>query len=149
MGVKDPLVDLEASKVTALKAEVADLRKDVDYLNSTDFNSLIGAADDEDTPETSVIPPATTGEVQRDGTADEESDVEADEEQMAVHDDEMIKSREERIFRYLPDLVETIVQSMIQTSPIKMSTADPSGSGTVIPSEVTLGTEAPTDGATA
>ncbi|XP_049359164.1 uncharacterized protein LOC125823827 [Solanum verrucosum] len=99
----------ETSEMTALKAEVADLRKDVDYLKSMDFNSLIGAANDEDTLETSMIPPATTEDLQGDGIADEESDAETDKEQMAMHDDEMIERREESIFRDFPDLVETIV----------------------------------------
>ncbi|KAK4731574.1 hypothetical protein R3W88_024562 [Solanum pinnatisectum] len=88
------------SKVTALKAEVADLRKDVDYLKSTNFTSLLEAADDLDVPKTSEIPPATTGDVHRDEAAFDESDVETDEEQIEI--------REESIYRDLPDLEDIL-----------------------------------------
>uniref|UniRef100_M1DC69 Polyprotein protein n=1 Tax=Solanum tuberosum TaxID=4113 RepID=M1DC69_SOLTU len=129
----------KTSEVLAMKAEVADLRKD--YLKFTDFTSLIQGADDEDAPETTGIPPATIGAVQRDGTTYEESDAETDEEHIAIHDDEMRESREESIFRDLPDLVKTVVQSVTQTSPTEMSIVAPSD-GTAIPPEVTMGTDA-------
>uniref|UniRef100_M1DZP5 Polyprotein protein n=1 Tax=Solanum tuberosum TaxID=4113 RepID=M1DZP5_SOLTU len=117
-------------EVSTLKAEVADFRKDVDYLTSTNFTSLMRGADDEYALETSGIPLATTRDVQRSGTSYEKSDAETDEE------------------------------PVIQTSPTEMSTATPSGFGIAIPSEVTSGTdaqvhtaipgtEAPIDGETA
>uniref|UniRef100_M1DG97 Polyprotein protein n=1 Tax=Solanum tuberosum TaxID=4113 RepID=M1DG97_SOLTU len=115
---------------------------------------------DEDAPETSGIPPATTGDVQRGSTTYEESDAETDEELIVVHEEEMMESREKNIFRDLSDPVGTIVKPVIQTSLTKTSTSAPSVSGTAIPSEVTPvtdgqvhtatpGTEAPTDGETA
>ncbi|KAG5615140.1 hypothetical protein H5410_014964, partial [Solanum commersonii] len=92
--------------------EVVDLRKDVDYLKSTKFTSLLEAADDLDAPE---IPSTTIGDVHR------------------------IEVHEERIYGDVLDLEETIVQSVIQTSLTKASIGGSSGAG---PSEVTPGTEA-------
>ena len=114
-----------------MRVEVANLRKDVDYLKSTDFTSLLEAADDVDSPETSEIPPATTGDKHRDEVAVNESEAETKE--------ELIESKEESIYRDLPDLEETIVQSVIQTSLRETSNGGSSGAG---PSEVTLGTAA-------
>lgn len=59
------------SKITTLKAIYEDLRKDVDYLKSTDLNLFIGRAYNLDTLETSGIPMVTTVEVQMDDIADE------------------------------------------------------------------------------
>ncbi|KAG5595587.1 hypothetical protein H5410_036819 [Solanum commersonii] len=55
----------------------SDMRKDINYLKSTDFTSLLEVVDDMDAPE---IPPATTGDVHRDDTAVDGSNVETDEE---------------------------------------------------------------------
>ncbi|KAG5571578.1 hypothetical protein H5410_061344 [Solanum commersonii] len=71
----------EASEVTALQAEIADLRKD--------------DVDDEDDLE---IPQATTGDVQRDESTMNESNAETDEEQ--------IQMQEESIHRDLPNLAK-------------------------------------------
>uniref|UniRef100_M1DQQ3 Putative plant transposon protein domain-containing protein n=1 Tax=Solanum tuberosum TaxID=4113 RepID=M1DQQ3_SOLTU len=60
----------ESFEVTVLKAEVADLRKDIDYRKYTNFSTLIGKADNLDAPDISV----TTGDLHRDAIVDEVSD---------------------------------------------------------------------------
>ncbi|XP_049405209.1 uncharacterized protein LOC125868648 [Solanum stenotomum] len=105
----------ETFEVTALKNEVADLWKDVDYLKSTDFTLLLEPADDMDAPETSEIPLATTGDVHMEGTIAYESEIEINEDQKEM--------REKSIYGDLPDLEETIVQSVIQMSLTEMSMA--------------------------
>ncbi|KAK4733879.1 hypothetical protein R3W88_008140 [Solanum pinnatisectum] len=91
----------ESSEVTTLEDEVADIRKDMDYLKSSDFTSLLEAADDDDDPEISKIPSTTTEDVHRDVTTTDERGEEIDEEQIEV--------REDSIYKDLPDLEETIV----------------------------------------
>lgn len=51
------------------KVEVVDLRKDLDYIKSTNFTSLSEAAEDVDTLTTSKVPLATTRDVQMDDLA--------------------------------------------------------------------------------
>uniref|UniRef100_M1DT48 Polyprotein protein n=1 Tax=Solanum tuberosum TaxID=4113 RepID=M1DT48_SOLTU len=121
----------ETSEVTALKAEIASLRKDVDNLNSTDFTSLLERADDKDVPE-------TIRDMQKDGAAQVESNAETDEESIAAQVEKIRVSQNASIFRDLPDLVETVT-----------SKAAPSGSGTAFPSETTPGTDVSTDRDTA
>ncbi|KAG5629740.1 hypothetical protein H5410_001457, partial [Solanum commersonii] len=79
-----PATRLEAegitSEVTTLKVEVANLRKDVDYLKSTNFTSLLEAADDMDAPTSFEIPPTTTEDMPMDDVAATESKAETDEE---------------------------------------------------------------------
>ncbi|KAG5576691.1 hypothetical protein H5410_056825 [Solanum commersonii] len=116
------------SKIPALKARVAVLRKDVDNLKSTDFTSLLDVADDLDSLDTSETS-GYHGDVPRDEAAVDESAAMTDEEQIAI--------REESIYRDLPDLGETIMQLVIQTSRTETFMAAPSGFGTVVSSKET------------
>ncbi|XP_049352798.1 uncharacterized protein LOC125817303 [Solanum verrucosum] len=89
------------SEVTTLKPEVSDLRKDVDYLKSTDFTSLFESAQDQDAPASSEMPLATTRNVPMDDVVADELEAEMDEEQL--------DAQKGTIYRDLPDLEETIV----------------------------------------
>ncbi|KAG5580683.1 hypothetical protein H5410_051310 [Solanum commersonii] len=118
----------ESFEVTTLKAEVANLRKDVDNLKSTDFTSVLEATDDVDAPTKSEIPPVSTRDVLIDDMVADESEAETDEEKIEVP--------EETIYGDLPVLEEMIV---LQISLTETSMAGPSGSNIV---DVTPGTDA-------
>uniref|UniRef100_M1E0R0 Putative plant transposon protein domain-containing protein n=1 Tax=Solanum tuberosum TaxID=4113 RepID=M1E0R0_SOLTU len=70
----------ETSEVTALKTEVTDLRKAVDYLKFTDFTLIFEAADDVDAPVTYEIPLTTTRDVYLDDIKVDESKAQTDKE---------------------------------------------------------------------
>ncbi|XP_049385472.1 uncharacterized protein LOC125849431 [Solanum stenotomum] len=74
------------SEVTSLRAEVANLRKDVDYLKSTDFTSLFELTEDRNALTISKMPPATTRDVPIDNIATDESEAETDEEHLGERD---------------------------------------------------------------
>uniref|UniRef100_M1DF28 Polyprotein protein n=1 Tax=Solanum tuberosum TaxID=4113 RepID=M1DF28_SOLTU len=131
----------ETPEVSTLKTKIVELKKDITYLKATDFTILMQRTDDEDAPETSGSPSATTGDVQRDDAGHAESDAETEEELISVNAEETHESREEGIFKELLDLIGAVVQPMIQTSSTETSTIAPRGSGITIPSEVTQGTD--------
>ncbi|KAG5632390.1 hypothetical protein H5410_004107 [Solanum commersonii] len=122
----------EISDVTTLKVEVDDLRKDVDYLKSIDFTSLLKAVDNLDTLETSEIPPATTRDIHRDDATLDESDVETNDEQIEVHD--AIVNDD------LADMEDVMFESVRQTCLRDTTMGGSNGEGT---SELTLSTDAP------
>ncbi|XP_049358588.1 uncharacterized protein LOC125823232 [Solanum verrucosum] len=96
------------SEVTALKAEVTNLRKDVDYLKSTDFTSLLEAVDDIDAPATSDIPPTTTGDIPMEDVAAAASEAKTDEEQLG--------ERDATVYNDLADLEDVMFEPARQTS---------------------------------
>ncbi|KAG5576752.1 hypothetical protein H5410_056886 [Solanum commersonii] len=100
----------ETPEVSALKAKIAKLKKDVAYLKATDFTTLMQGEDDRGAPETSGIPPVTTRDVQRDDARHAELETETNEEQLALHDEVVSESQEDNIFRDLPNLVEMVVR---------------------------------------
>ncbi|XP_049385295.1 uncharacterized protein LOC125849251 [Solanum stenotomum] len=80
------------TEVMTLKADVSEMRKDVDHLKSTDFTSLFESTEVPHVPSADVsacaeVPPATTGDVVRADVAIAELEAETDEEQLDVQED--------------------------------------------------------------
>ncbi|KAG5581616.1 hypothetical protein H5410_052243 [Solanum commersonii] len=108
VDVRDTQLEAELPwmiKVTALKVEVLDLRKDVDYLKSTYITSLFESAEDQDAFTSSEMPLATTGDMPMDDVAVDELEAEMDKEQL--------DAQKKTIYGDLPDLEETIIQLVI------------------------------------
>ncbi|KAG5619698.1 hypothetical protein H5410_004916 [Solanum commersonii] len=68
------------SEMTTLKDEVSYLRKDVEYIKSTNFNSLFEAAETQGVSGSSEMPLTTTGDVPMEDVATNASEAETDEE---------------------------------------------------------------------
>lgn len=69
-----------------MKNEVAHLKEDVDYLKSTDFTSLLEAADDLDDPKTLEIP-TNTKDIHKEEATVDEPDVEIYEEHIDIREE--------------------------------------------------------------
>ncbi|KAG5620196.1 hypothetical protein H5410_005414 [Solanum commersonii] len=96
-----------------MKAAIAELRKDVDQLKSTDMSLIFGTIeifDDPsiDIPTHSEEPPTTTRDDIRDDIVVVELETETDEEQFGV--------QEETVYKGLFDIEEAMVHSVVQTS---------------------------------
>lgn len=98
-------------EVITLKGKISVMKKDVDYLKSTNFTPLLEALDDQDAPQCLEMPSSTTKDVPKDDVAADE--LEADEVQL--------DAQEATIYGDVPNLVQAIIQSIIQTSLTEMS----------------------------
>jgi len=99
-------------EVTVLKAAIAELRRDVDQLKSTNMSMIFGTVEipddlDIDIPACSDVPPATTGDEVRADDAAAESEAETDDDQLGV--------QEETVFEGLTEVDEAMVHA-VQTS---------------------------------
>ncbi|XP_049364562.1 uncharacterized protein LOC125829376 [Solanum verrucosum] len=130
-----------SEEVTTLKADVSELRKDVDHLKSIDFTSLFGTMKIPDDPSIvipaySEVPTATTRDEVRVDVVAAESEAETDEEQFGVHEDV--------VFDDLADLESAMVDSAVQASLRDVSIVGSSGAKIA----ETPSTDAHIDGAT-
>ncbi|KAK4709910.1 hypothetical protein R3W88_004423 [Solanum pinnatisectum] len=126
--------------VTALKADIVGLRKDMDKLKSIDLSMLFSTVEILDVPSTDIsvcseMPLTTTGDETRANDVVVESEAETDEEQLDVH--------EETVYDDMADLEGAMVHTVVQASLRDVSMLGSSGSkDTEIP-----GTDAQTEGA--
>ncbi|KAK4733654.1 hypothetical protein R3W88_007915 [Solanum pinnatisectum] len=100
-------------EVTALKTDITELRKDVDYLKSTDMSMLFGTMEILDMPSVDIpicsdVPPATTEDETKTDDAVADSKAEMDEEQFDV--------REEAVYNDLIDLEGAMFETMRHAS---------------------------------
>lgn len=73
-------------KISASKAEVEKIKKDVNYFKSRKLTTFIQATEDSDTPKTLQIPQNTKGDTCWEEVIVDESDVETGEDNIDVHD---------------------------------------------------------------
>jgi len=100
-------------KVTALKTDISELRKDVGHLKSIDFTSIFGTVEIPDGPSTyiltcSEVRPTTTGDEVRGDDTIAKSEAENDEEQLGV--------RDEAVYDELADLEGVMFETARQES---------------------------------
>ncbi|KAG5632236.1 hypothetical protein H5410_003953 [Solanum commersonii] len=120
-------------EVTALKTAIVEMRNGVDYLKSTDMSRIFGTVEILDMLEMSQTTTRYGDGIEQ--TTDHELEAETDE--------EMFEETEEAADEDLIKTEAIMVDVVMQASLANATAAGSNGAG---PSEVTPGTEAPTDG---